>query len=124
MAEPGRAPTADAARLNININAQYDSNISHGNVDNGGQVYFNCAPTGGALIFTSPADAFNGETNGYLTLAQGNNGPFTPSQNNFVIGYCCCAPGSACAPEGIAAGGGYSIAVGNPPMPGKHKEEK
>ncbi len=115
MAEPGKARVADSPKLNININANYDSNTNNGNVDNGGEVHFNCAPTGGALVYTDPAGAFDGETNGYLTLAHGDNGPFTPNGDDFVITYCCCAPGSSCTPEGPRAGGGYTIQVGNPP---------
>lgn len=123
MAEPGRAPRVGAPRLNININSQYNSNTSNGNVDNGGDVYFNVAPAGGARIYTSPADAFNGETNGYLSLSNGNNGPFVPSSDDFIITYCCCAPGSTCNPQGIRAGGGYTIEVGNPPRPGEHEKK-
>jgi hypothetical protein len=121
MAEPRKAPIAGAPRLNININANYNPNVSHGAVDNGGEVYFNCAATGGALIYTDPADAFDGEANGYLTLSNGNNGPYTPNGDDFTIAYCCCAPGSNCTPQGPMAGGGYSITVGSPPEGGKRK---
>lgn len=123
MAEPGKARVGDSPRLNININNNYDSNVSHGNVDNGGEVFFNCAPNGGARIYTSPADAFSGESNGYITLSNGNNGPYTPSADNFNISYCCCAAGSSCDPtQGAKLGGGYSIQVGNPPEGGHGKK--
>ncbi|HLX00299.1 MAG TPA: hypothetical protein VKR82_16790 [Candidatus Acidoferrales bacterium] len=122
MAEPGKARVTDSPRLNVNINANYDPNVSHGDVDNGGEVYFNCAATGGALIYTSPTSAFDGETNGYLTLVHGNNGPFTPNGDDFNIDYCCCAVGSNCSPQGVKEGGGYSIQVGNPPEGGKEKK--
>lgn len=120
MAEPRKAPIAGAPRLNINIDANYNSNVSHGAVDNGGSVHFNCAPTGGALIYTDPPDSFDGETNGYLTLAHGDKG-YTPSSDDFTIAYCCCAPGSWCPAQGPKEGGGYSITVGNPPEGGKGK---
>jgi hypothetical protein len=121
MAEPRKAPIAGAPRLNININANYNSNVSHGAVDNGGAVYFNCAPSGGALIYTSPADAFDNETNGYLTIPHGDSGPYTPNGDDFTIAYCCCAPGSSCTPQGPMEGGGYTIKVGDPPEGGKKK---
>jgi hypothetical protein len=120
MAEPRKAPIAGAHQLNINIDANYNSNVSRGAVDNGGEVKFNCAPTGGALIYTDPADSFDGETNGYLTLPHGDS-TYTPSEDNFTITYCCCAPGSSCPPESPKAGGGYSITVGSPPEGGKRK---
>jgi hypothetical protein len=115
MAEPGKARVGNSPRLNINIDSNYKSNTSNGAVDNGGSVYFNCAPTAGARVYTSPAGAFNGETNGYLTLANGNNGPYTPSVDNSVITYCCCAPTTSCTALGPMDDGGYTIQVGDPP---------
>ncbi len=121
MAQPGRAPETEAARLNININAQYVPNVSHGTVDNGGQVHFNCAAKGGARVYTSPVSSFTGETNGYLTLSHGDNGPYTPSGSDFNITYCVCAPDTTCNPVGPKEDGGYTIQVGNPPEGGKKK---
>ena len=93
MAESGQASAPKAPLLKINIDDQYTSDVKNGNVDDGGAVKFKCHPKGGAWVYTDPPDAFKGETNGYLTLSQGDNRPFTPSDDDFTITYCCCAPG-------------------------------
>ena len=131
MAQPGRAPSAGPS-LQITItynpsNGEWDchppDSANGANVDNGGQVTFNCSQSGGCRVYTSPAVAFVNETNGYEQLSQGNN-PFTvaPGVNNSDIVYCVCGPTSTCTPTSPMATGGYSIQVGTPPEPGGKKK--
>jgi len=114
--------------LDININANYQSNVSHGNVDNGGEVYFNCAASGNTFVITQAlpdgSNAFQGETNNYVTLQQGNNGPYHPSKNNITIHWCACGSmTNPCNPDPLKMVGGYTIQVGNPPEGGEHRHK-
>lgn len=122
MAEPGRAPAPLEQSVRITINASYDCVPKHGEVDNSGDVYFNVAPQNGCSIHTSPAQAFEGEdASGYITLANGNNGPYVPTVENAVITYCACATGGACDPFQVTETGGNTIKVGDPPERAHHK---
>ncbi len=125
MAQPRAAPTPRAQTLQITItytNGQWKANPPNppqAQVDNGGQVTFNCS--GACWVYTDPTDAFTTETNGYLKLNQGNNSAVTPKYSNRVIKYCITDPNALpCTPTGPAADSGYSIDVGTPPEPGSH----
>lgn len=123
MPEPAKAPAPQEQSVRITIDAQYNCSPRSGEVNNGGDVYFNVAPQNGCLIHTSPAQAFVGENaNGYITLGNGSNGPFVPAGTDEVITYCACAIGGTCDPfKRLTEDGGNTIKVGNPPEPGHRK---
>ena len=111
MAEPGKAPVATPSNLPVTINANYDCVPKDGRVLAGGTVTFNVAPQGGCLIFTSPQDAFVGETNGSVTLNHGNHTLTINVPAGTTIDYCACATTETCNPLGIKLGGGNTIKV-------------
>ena len=131
MAQPGKAPTAGPTlQIAITYKPSTDEWIANpprppeAAVDNQGQVTFHCSQQGGCRVYTSPADAFVNETNGYEQLNQGNN-TFTLAAgvDDAFIDYCVCGPTQSCTPTSPKATGGYAIQSGNPPE-GERKEKK
>ena len=122
MPEPGKAP-ATAATLRITItysSGNWDSrppDPSNGaKVDNNGTVTFHCSQQGGCRVYTSPANAFVNEVNGYEQLNQGDN-TYTLAVDDVNVEYCVCGPSDSCSPtQRLTLTGGYSIQVGNPPI--------
>ena len=93
--------------LTINASCQGES----GNVENGGAVYFVCAPASATISYT-PTNTFTGYS-GSIPLTHNNgvrNGPFNinPALQNITINYTvtqCVRP--------TAQAGGYTIKVGS-----------
>jgi hypothetical protein len=107
-------PKASLKPLPITINANYLCVPPAGRVNNGGQVNFIVAPNDGCFVYTDPAEAFVGETNGCLPLKKGSNICTTYVLDTNIC-YCACATGTRCTPLCIKSGG-YTIKVGNPPL--------
>lgn len=112
MAEPGKALDATPSNLPVTIDGNYDPVPQDGRVLAGGTVTFNVAPSGGCLIFTSPQNAFVGETNGSVELSHGNGNILTVNvPAGTTIDYCACATNATCDPLGVKLGGGNTIKV-------------
>lgn len=125
MSQPGRAP-AEGLRLDVTIDLSYGA--SSGSLQNGGSVYFDVAPPAGCYLYTAPltggGQAFRFQTNNYLTLRNGTNGPYYPNGVDVNIYYCACASTSSpCDPLNPSEHGGYTIKVGNPGEDGKEKRK-
>jgi hypothetical protein len=128
MPEPAPAKFGGASSINVSItfaNSDYGVTPQASSVENDGQVYFISARA--CWLWTeingTLTDAFEGETGNYLPCNAGNNGPYTPAEDDVVITIIPTAPNSnppSSNPAGAVKG---TITVGSvsEPRQGGHR---
>jgi len=118
MPQPAPAPRTGSKTITITYaNGVYTAQPPSEHIDNSGELNFNASQA--CRVCTSPTGVF-GDSNGYIDLSQGNNGPYTPQQQNVSVSYCITDPNTTCSPTSPRATGGYTITVGSTSsQPGK-----
>lgn len=102
-----RQEAYNPATTPITINSQ-GASPRNATIANDGSVTFNASQA--YWLYFSPTGVF-GDAQGLLKLAQGNNGPFDPGEQNVTVRYCTTDPNTTCNPD-LPAGGGNTIKVG------------